>query len=397
MHPVSSSRRAWLSAALTSPVWTTLPWLGLAGCGGGAGTPDNASSPSVAATDANRADPAAGEAATPGSTAPRRWRMGFGGVPPRMDVATALEGIALWAPRAEVAAIHEETPWQALLSGADPVALVVAQKQPLVQLYRAHGLKLLFVAELNDGLAREQEAPQLRALGRSLQEPAVQAAWRSYAAAVARVLEPDWLCLAAETNLVRSGAPGALYGAVVHTARAAAADIRAAGLARTPLLVSSVQVETAWGRLPGQDGRFAGIAADLEDFAFSDVLGLSSYPFLAYDRPQAIPADHYSRLLQGRSGPVMVSECGWSSVPVGTASGTTADQAAYLLRHAELLDGIGAEAMLQLLFADLDLPALTQPAADTVALVAQIGLTDPWYRPKPAQATWDQLRTRRLA
>jgi hypothetical protein len=51
------------------------------------------------------------------------------------------------------------------------------------------------MADLTDGLSRGEEAPQLRALGRSLSEPAVQQVYRDYVAAVVRKLQPDYLGL----------------------------------------------------------------------------------------------------------------------------------------------------------------------------------------------------------
>ncbi|MBP6903017.1 MAG: hypothetical protein KBC73_23190 [Burkholderiaceae bacterium] len=387
------SRRSCLRRLAAVPAATSVaPLLGLSACGGGG----DAGSAAASSSTASPVQAAQGAAST------RGWRMGFGGLPPRFDVATAVQGISLWAPRAEVAAIHEEIPWQALLAGADALALVQAEKLPLVNLYRAHGLKLLFVAELNDGMARELEAPQLRALGRSLAEPAVQAVWRAYVLAVARVLQPDWLCLATETNLVRAAAPAPLYAAVVRAANEAAAELRAAGLARPPQLLTSVQVECAWGRLgvqtgqTGQAGPYVGIASDRRDFGFADALGLSSYPYLAYERPEQIPADHYSRLLDGGSLPVLVSECGWSSAAVGGHAGSLADQSAYWLRHADLLDGIAAQAVVQLLFADLDLAALAQPVGENLPLFAHIGLADAQFGAKPALEVWDRLRGRHL-
>ena len=168
----------------------------LGGCGG-SGAPVASQAPAAAAPNL----------ATSVSPRTRSWRMGFGGIPPDFKAATAIHGIDIWSQRAEIAAIHEEAPWAELLAGADPYALLARDKVDLVRYYRAKGLKLLITVELNDGLARDQEAPQLRALGRSLAEPEVQSVWLAYVTAVARVLRPDWLCLGAETNLVRQIAP----------------------------------------------------------------------------------------------------------------------------------------------------------------------------------------------
>jgi hypothetical protein len=64
--------------------------------------------------------------------------------------------------------------------------------------------------------------------------------------AVANKIRPDYLGLAAETNLIRQLAPDSVYQALVTMANAVVAQIRAASLPSK--LYVSVQVETAWGR-----------------------------------------------------------------------------------------------------------------------------------------------------
>jgi hypothetical protein len=175
------------------------------------------------------------------AAATRTWRLGFSGLPPRPDVTIALQGIDRWSTRAEIAAIHEELPWTDLLANnMTPDAILDRDKVQLVQYYRGKGLQLFFMADLTDGLSRGEEAPQLRALGRSIREATVQQAYRDYVAAVVRKLRPDYLGLAAETNLIRIAAPGALYAAVVQAANACAADLATATTA--PRFIS-VQVE----------------------------------------------------------------------------------------------------------------------------------------------------------
>lgn len=322
--------------------------------------------------------------------------MGFGGLPPRFDVATLLANVAQWAPRAELVAIQEETPWSALLGGADAEALVIDTLLERVRLYRSHGLRLLFVPELNDGLAREAEAPQLRAMGRSLTEPAVQQAWQRYVQAATRLLEPDWLCLAAETNLVRQIAPPALYAAIRNCANAMAAGLAGSARPQRTRLMTSVQVEAAWGHLPWQDGRFAGVDTELADFGFTECLGLSSYPFLAHETPEAVPTGWYRRIADSARRPVMVAECGWSSGSSAMHTSSPELQRRYVLRHAELLDEADAIGLIQSFYADLDLDMLSGPVPPNLPIFAQLGLTGTQFEPKAALAAWDALFARRL-
>ncbi len=375
---VDRHRRALLSAASVAPVLVRLGaraaalsplMLGPAACGS--------------------SDPAAAPPPPP----TRTWTMGFSGLPPRLDTATALHGIDLWSVRAEIAAIHEELPWTDLLAGMSADAILDRDKVQLVQYYRDKGLQLYFMADLTDGLARDSEAPQLRALNRSLIDPAVQQVYRAYVAAVVRKLRPEYIGLAAETNLIRAAAPAALYAAVVQAANAAAADLQAAG-ATAPRFIS-VQVETAWGLL-GNGGSYLGVNVDYQDFPFTSMLGLSSYPYFAFARPEDIPANYYSRLLTGRSLSAMVVEGGWTSASAGTIASSPEAQARYLGRHAQLLDGIQARGVIQLLFADLDLSTFPQPQPANLPLFVNLGLTDSNFAAKPALAIWDAQHARPL-
>jgi len=342
---------------------------GLGACGGGASSPPPPQMPT------------------------RTWKMGFSATPPRLDTAILLHGIDLWSTRAELAIIHEELPWTDLLAGMTPDAILDRDKVQLVQYFRSKGLQLLFMGDLNDGLAREKEAPQLLAKGRSIADPAIQQLYRDYMLAVARKLQPDYIGLAAETNLIRVAAPPALYEGVRVAANAAAADLRAAGVT-TPLMVS-VQVETAWGVLGG-NGTYVGIATDFLDFPFMEILGLSSYPYFAYAQPEDIPADYYSRLLAGRAVKGMVTEGGWTSVGVGAVTSSADEQARYVDRHAQLLDSIHALGVIQLLFADVDVASLPPPIPANLPLFVNIGFTDSDFNGKPALARWDALFARRL-
>lgn len=335
----------------------------------------------------------AGCGAGGGSGAPaatRGWRMGFSPNPPRFTVESVIQGIDLWSRRAELVIIHEELPWTKLLAGQTPDAILDADKVELVRYLRGKGLQLVFMGDLNDGLARESEAPQLRAAGRSITEPAVQQLYRDYLLAVDRKLQPQFIGLVAESNLIRAAAPS-LYPAVVRSANDTAAALRTAG--STATLLASVQVEVAWGRLGGSGG-FAGVATDLADFPFVQVLGLSSYPYFGWAQPEDLPLDYYSRLVAGRSLPVMVTEGGWASASAGSIASSPALQARYVSRHAELLDAARALAWLHLQFADIDMAAVPGPVPPNLPLFASIGLANSDFSAKPALAAWDALFAR---
>lgn len=362
--------------------------LALAGCeseGPGSGTSPLGPSPQPAPA------PTPSPTASP-IPASRSWRMGFSTAPPRPTVAAVVQGVDTWSARAELSLVHEELPWADLLAGMTPAAILARDKVELVSYLRSKGLRFALMLDLTNGLAREAEAPALVRAGRSLTEPAVQALARSYALEVETTLRPDWLGLAAETNLIRQIAPPALYQAVKSVTGGTEAALAAAG-ARSMRFVS-VQAEAAWGRLGG-NGSFVGIAEDLADFPFTKALGISSYPYLAYSDPGEIPPDYYSRI-KGASGlPVIVTEGGWTSADLGKIVSSPAKQATYFAAHSALLDSVQATGYFQLLFADLDLAAFPAPQPASLPVFAALGLTNADFVPKPALAQWDALFARR--
>ncbi len=319
----------------------------------------------------------------------RGYRMGFSALPPRLDQAGVMPVINHWSTRADAAIIHVSPPWQALIAGFTADTAVRALVLPIAQIYRSRNFALYVTIDVTDGLNRTAEAPELRALGRSITEPAIQAMYRQYARSMSRIVQPEYLGLAAETNLIRAAAPRPVYDAVVRMTNAAAAELLADRIAAN--LFVSVQVETAWGRLQGTS-QFIGVEEDFRDFPFMRALGMSSYPYLAFPDPSNMPDDYFSRIPNGRTIPLLVVEGGWTSGAIGQIQSSPAKQAQYVARHAQLLERANAIAWLQLTYTDLDASAFPpQPPGSSLALFTQLGLVDTQLRPKLALTTWDSL------
>ena len=323
-----------------------------------------------------------------GPTPTRGFLMGFSAFPPRPDQAIAVAALQLWSRRADVAIVHEELPWTRLLAGETPDAILAPEKDGLIDFYRGKGFKLVFIADATDGLGREREAPQLRLAGRSIAEPAVQRLYRDWIMAFVRRYRPEYVGLAAETNLIRLLAAPPVYQAVVAVANASAADLTA--LASPPRLFVSVQVETAWGRL-GEARAYRGVEQDFVDFPFVHLLGLSSYPYFGWDDPDQLPGDYYSRLLGGRSLPVMVVEGSWASESAAGFQSTPATQVRYLRRQANLLGAISTVAWISLAPTDIDAAAFSSDLEAAIRPFSRLGVLTIDLAPKPSLAVWDSL------
>jgi hypothetical protein len=334
---------------------------------------------------------ACGDGSGPG-TKPRTFLMGFSAIPPRLDsTADVIIAINNWAPHADAAIMHVSPPWAAMLGGHSPAGAVDTVEVPLANYYRAKGLAIVFTVDATDGLNRAAEAPELVSAGRSITDTLVQRLYREWVFAVANKIQPEYLGLAAETNLIRQLAPDSVYQAVVTMTNAVAAQI---GARRFPSkLYVSVQVETAWGR---PSGPYQGIAQDLADFPFIEALGLSSYPYLGgFADPESIPLDYYSRIPQGTTLPVLVVEGGWPSVSVGSVMSSPAEEARYITRQEQLLDSARAKGVFQLTFYDLDLSAFPPlPPGSILPLFTHLGLADSAMHAKPALSVWDRVFNR---
>jgi len=331
------------------------------------------------------------EPTRPGS---RTYRMGFSSLPPRLTVLEVLRTVDSLTNHSDAALMVTDIPWVALLADSSPAFLIRRDQYPLALRYQQRGLPLIATLDVTNGLNRSAENDALVKLGRSITEPSVQRAYREYVVAYDSILHPTYLALAMETNLVRAVAPPSLYSAVVAMTNAAAQQLRAAS--STTRLMVSVQVETAWGRLPASN--FVGIQRDRTDFPFAQAIGLSSYPYLGgFTAPEQIPIDYYSRLVVDAPLPMLVVEGGWSS---GSVTGVTSSpdlQARYIRRQMQIADAAKLVGVFQITFTDFDMASFPVPPGSILPLFAQLGLLDVNYRPKPALAVWDSVRAVGLA
>lgn len=336
-----------------------------------------------------------GTAPTAGGS-PRTFRMGFSAIGPDSTLSGTLTALDAWTARADAAIMHISVPYRALLTGTTAAAYVDANQVQLAAYYRAKQLMLVVTVDVTNGLDRSAEDPDLVAMGRSITEPEVQQVYRQFVQALVSAIHPEYLGLAAETNLIRGASPATVYAAVVQMANAAAADVHAMSGAH-PVLYASVQADEGWGRLL-HNNAYQGVEQDFHDFPFMEALALSSYPYFVFTDPNDIPADYYTRLANGRTLPVLVVEGGWTSGAVGNVQSSPQVQARYIRRHEQLLDAAKAVAVFQLTYADLDLNAFPpQPPGSILPLFAQLGVVDTHLQPKPALASYDSVFARPLA
>ncbi len=325
--------------------------------------------------------------APPINRTPRTFRMGFSGIPPRADINILIASINMWSQRADAAIMSYELPWDSLLDGVPMERIVVRDLLGLANFFRAKGHELWLYIDPANGLNREGEADALVRRGRSIAEPAIQQLYRRWCVMSDSIVRPEHLGLALETNLIRGASSSALYAAIRQAVNDAAVDVRA--IDPVVKMSVSVQVDYAWGNFDSTG--FQGVDTDFVHFPFIQELGLSSYPYLAgYADPDSVPLNYYSRLIDGRTIPVMVTEGGWTSASLGGIISSPEKQRRYIARHMLLLDNVKAIAVFQLTFTDLDLLGIPLPPGSILPLFAHLGLVDINLNPKTALITWDE-------
>ncbi|MGH7615337.1 MAG: hypothetical protein ACREMW_15005, partial [Gemmatimonadales bacterium] len=130
--------------------------------------------------------------------------MGFSAIPPYPDQTVTLQALNLWtSSHADAAIMHVSVPWPALLAGTTPAQAVRGNELGLANYYRAKGLLLVLMVDVTNGLDRSKEDPALDSLGRSITDTAVQRLYVDYMLALDTIVRPEYLGLAAETNLIR--------------------------------------------------------------------------------------------------------------------------------------------------------------------------------------------------
>lgn len=116
-----------------------------------------------------------------------------------------------------------------------------------------------------------------------------------------------------------------------------------------------------------------------------DILGVTTYPWKNYARPQDLPADYYARLARHTKTPLGFTEIAWSSDP--TQGGSEEEQVEFLVRFLELTKGLRLEFVNWAFLHDL-------PEASVTGLVVQrshLGLGLRRYDGSP-KMVWEYFR-----
>lgn len=321
----------------------------------------------------------------------RTYRMGFQNYGPRPEFNITIQSLLLWSQHADAAIITTEVPWDSIYAGKSIQQYVINNYSGVVKYYREQNFKLWIYIDPANGLNRATDAEALVKRGKSISQPDVQKLYRRFVVVMDSILHPEHLGLALETNLIRLASSASIYNGVKKAANDAVTDVRVVD--KDVKLSVSVQADIAWGNTTNTN-TYVGIAQDFIDFPFVQELGISSYPYFYLDDPNKLPLDYYSKLVEGKSMSIFISEGGWNSQsftgPDGNMiKGSQDIQQKYIRRQTQLLDRAKAIAVFQLTPTDLDVSFFPPGVDPTINFFIYLGLWDKELNSKLALTEWD--------
>ena len=209
-----------------------------------------------------------------------------------------------------------------------------------------------------------------------------------FLAAVSAVaaLKPGYLALGVESNRLFTSDPAAFEGFVKGYAdaydrvKAVSPATKVFTIFQLELMRGGAYLITAKRETPPQwdlIGRFAGRL---------DLAGFTTYPYLQYATPDALPDDYYTAAAARAGAPLALTEIGWPSADLGGAAagseygGTPEEQRAFVERFFSLTKG--ARPALALWSFPNDIGAAGPGVFASVSLRANDGAA------KPALAVW---------
>jgi len=318
--------------------------------------------------------------------------MAFSFVPPRQTVPDVIRTIDEFSSHADAVIDHRDVPWAKLLAGTTPEAFIASDMQGLYDYLATKHLVTDIMLEPADGLDRTKEARELIAAGKSMADIDVQENYVAFAVAVARRFHPQYMGLGSEVNVLLDTLPASARAGLIRMCAEAAAQIKTVS-PKTKVYVS-VQTEYAWGKLIG-DVPFRGVEGTFTSFPFTEVLGVSTYPYFAWPTPADVPSNYFNRMKGTRTIPIVIDEGGWTSGTAGTIQSTDARQAEWITKLCSLADKSNALSIGQLTYTDLDLTGIGGTDGTTLSLFSHLGVTDTQWHAKPALAAWDAQFKRR--
>jgi hypothetical protein len=315
---------------------------------------------------------------------PRNFMMGFSTVPRELNADAYADTFDLAAKNGEMVLIQRTPPWSDFVPGAsisaDTGETTASEKKKIAD----KNLKVFFAIDPTDGsTGRDRLADLPPSLsGKNFADPAIRAAFISYAEYVAVNYKPAYMALGVEMNLYYEKNKNdfnnfkTLYAQAYDEVKKVSPDTQ---------VTVTFQYEDLQGLLPTSDEHFPDWQLVRAFDPKLDLVAISTYPSFAYASASAIPPDYYSQLAAFTDKPIAIAEMGYASATGGQHlnDGTEQDQQAYLTRV--LKDATQLHMPFVVWFAAWD-PSFAKDSPYSV--FEHIGLLRSDSTPKPAWQTW---------
>ena len=241
--------------------------------------------------------------------------------------------------------LEEGVPWQAMLDGQDFSGSYLAELQ-----YRKNRLApgkkcLVQINPLNtarNGLAPNRGATPNEPLAApwnsyALNSTPVKTAFLNYARKMVEFLQPDYLLVGVEVNLLIRNNPG-MWSAYIELQSHVYAGLKAL-YPDLPVAVSVFCVPF-FPEFSGGDSLPAQLAGLADLTPHVDFIAFSVHPFMSALLAESFPDDYFDRLFAHTSKPVAISESSypaqvWSSLTPLTWNGSPEKQDAFLAKMLE--------------------------------------------------------------
>ena len=325
---------------------------------------------------------------------------GFFPSPPEVSLQSVMDTYKAIGEHGDVVLLQQNIPWADFEKGIDGNSAAITDIHNQYILAHQNGLEVIFVVDPLNGLNRREFAGLPFGWIASFANPRVRAAYANFTLRIVREFHPHYLGLASEINTYADTQPKdfqnflSLYNSVYDQVKGEAPD--------TQVFVT-FQWEELNNLIPSvARGKSLSVNWDqIEQFEPKlDVWAISSYPFVIYKSASAIPPAYYSPLLSHTSKPLAVAEGGYTSAPVGQASGTPQDQVDYINAIHSQIGGARLAFWIYLVINDFNLDSYAKIMkqkgqggdVNTLGMFASVGLTRSDRTPKPALAVWDSFR-----
>jgi hypothetical protein len=278
----------------------------------------------------------------PTSGPARSFMMGFSSLPRELNADAYEDAIDFADRHGDLVLIQRSVPWADFVPNAeisDETAHNTASEKKAID---KDGLSLFFAIDPTDGATGRDRLSNLPVslAGKKFDDPAVRAAFISYAEYVALNYKPDYMALGVEMNLYYEKNRDDFEN--FKSLYAEAYDAVKKKSPQTQVTVT-FQYEDLQGLLPREDRHFADWQLVSAFDPRSDFTAISTYPSFAFPNAAAIPESYYTQLRAFTDKPIAIAEMGYASTAGsdGVNSGTEQDQSAFVERimdEAEAMD-----------------------------------------------------------